>query len=432
MKEIENKLIVFTRYPEAGKTKTRLIESLGPDGAADLQREMTEAVLVNARSLQERGECEIEVWFAGGTEQLMREWLGVDLLYVKQEGRDLGERMASAFKASIDAGAKRTIITGVDCPGMTADVVKSGFRALDDCDLVLGPAFDGGYYLIGLKENQPDLFRNIEWGTKTVLKDTMRIARGQKLAVTQLEKLTDVDYPSDLNAWTAARGNVTVIIPAVNEELSIEAAIKSAQSDSSAEIIVADGGSGDKTVSIARELGARIVSAPRGRGVQMNAGVLAASGDILVFLHADTILPPDYIKEVRKALGCPKVAAGAFTLSIEGKDKALQLVEKGVDIRSRYFRAPYGDQALFMTKSIFNRAGGYSDMPIMEDLALVKQLRRMGKIRISDKTVITSGRRWEAMGVLKTTVTNQLMLAGYQVGVPIEHLASYYRKKKTQ
>jgi rSAM/selenodomain-associated transferase 2/rSAM/selenodomain-associated transferase 1 len=425
-----DRLIVFTRYPEAGKTKTRLIRSLGPDGAADLQRKMTEHVLRNVRALKAAGEVEVEVWFDGGTEQLMQGWLGSDLHYVPQKGDDLGVRMAAAFKASFEGGSTKTVLMGIDCPGMRPDVMQSAFDRLDDHDVVIGPAFDGGYYLIGLRGNAPQLFQDIEWGSGDVLGDTLKVAKDSSLSVAQLEELADVDVPADLGAWSAATGNISVIIPALNEEASIESAIASARQDSSIEVIVADGGSDDETVSIASRLGATVVPAPRGRGTQMNAGVLASSGDILVFLHADTILPDGYVEEVRKVLGCPGVAVGAFTLSIEGEAKGLRMVEKGVGIRSRRFMMPYGDQALFMERSLFNAAGGYSHMPLMEDVQFVHRIHRMGRIQISEKAVVTSGRRWQELGVLRTTLMNQLMLVGYKVGVSPERLAGCYKSKK--
>jgi hypothetical protein len=192
-------LIIFTRYPEPGKTKTRLIPVLGAEGAATLQRKMTEGTLAEAKKLQASYPLSVEVHFAGGNEQLMQDWLGSSIIYRQQSEGDIGCRMASAFQASFEAGINATVIIGTDCPDLNAQLMAQAFQALHQHDLVLGPAQDGGYYLIGLRRLIPELFTGIRWSTAEVLQQTHTIAQKLELAVGFLPLLSDVDRPEDLS-----------------------------------------------------------------------------------------------------------------------------------------------------------------------------------------------------------------------------------------
>lgn len=188
-------LILFTRYPEPGATKTRLIPALGPQGAASLQRWMSERALGLAHSFCQRQGLSLEIHFEGGGEEAMRAWLGPQR-FTPQVGTTVGERMAHAFALAFSTGVKRAVIIGSDCPGLTVAILEQAFCRLQGCDLVLGPARDGGYYLIGLTEPRPSLFTDIAWGTATVLQQTLDRARS--LTISQLPPLHDIDRPEDL------------------------------------------------------------------------------------------------------------------------------------------------------------------------------------------------------------------------------------------
>jgi len=191
-------LIIFTRYPEPGKTKTRLIPLLGAEGAARLQRQMTEQTLAQVKELKAFRPLSVEVHFAGGNQQLMQDWLGSDIIYRQQSDGDLGRRMALAFKDSFSAGMTSVVIIGTDCPDLNAQLMVKAFHALEQNDLVLGPALDGGYYLIGLRRLIPELFRGISWSTAEVLEQTISIAQRLDLAIAFLPLLNDIDRPEDL------------------------------------------------------------------------------------------------------------------------------------------------------------------------------------------------------------------------------------------
>ena len=194
-------LIIFSRYPQPGKTKTRMIPALGANGAAQLQRKMTEHTLNTAKQLLSNRDITIEIHFAGGNTELMRQWLGKDIQYVPQVAGDLGEKMRSAFDRAFSLDGQRVVTIGIDCPDIDSTILNDAFSSLQTHNLTLGSAEDGGYYLIGLNHSVPQLFNNINWGTERVLKQTKNIAEKLNLQVHYLPTLSDVDRPEDLAIW---------------------------------------------------------------------------------------------------------------------------------------------------------------------------------------------------------------------------------------
>ncbi|WP_413175659.1 TIGR04282 family arsenosugar biosynthesis glycosyltransferase [Anabaena azotica] len=194
-------LIIFTRYPAAGKTKTRLIPALGDIGAANLQKQMTEHTILQVNKLQKTSAITVEVRFAGGNGELMQNWLGLDFVYKTQGEGDLGERMMRSLADAFDNSAEDVIIIGTDCPGLNSQILTTAFEQIQSFDLVLGPALDGGYYLIGLRKLIPELFYQIQWGTAQVFSQTVEIAQKINLSSVYLTTLADVDRPEDLPVW---------------------------------------------------------------------------------------------------------------------------------------------------------------------------------------------------------------------------------------
>ena len=225
-----------------------------------------------------------------------------------------------------------------------------------------------------------------------------------------------------------ASAKISIIIPVLNEAGYLAQTLAMAQTARNCEILVVDGGSWDGTLHLAETLGARVIAAKPGRSSQMNVGAVAASGDILLFLHGDTRLPEEFDRFVRETLAMPNTVAGAFRLAIDGNSPALRLVEWGVNLRSRLLQLPYGDQALFLTRATFHTLGGFPDLPIMEDFELVRQLRKLGMIRLLPVSVLTSGRRWQKLGIVKTTLINQLAIVAYLVGIAPAQIARWYRR----
>ena len=221
---------------------------------------------------------------------------------------------------------------------------------------------------------------------------------------------------------------LSIIIPTLNEELRIAATLK--QIGEGVEIIVVDGGSTDKTREIAEQLGAKvIISSSKGRAFQMNLGAKIAKGDILLFLHGDTLLPHEFQEQIINTLSQSGIVAGAFELKIDGEEKTLRLVEKLVNWRSRWLSLPYGDQGIFLKASILADLGGFPELPIMEDFDLIQRLKKLGKISIISTPVLTSARRWQRLGIFKTTLINQMIILGYWLGISPARLARWYGRK---
>ena len=433
--DLPETLIIFTRFPEPGHVKTRLAPVLGEQGAALLQRDMTLHTLRTGRESALTDGVTLVLQYAGGDEEGIRSLYGYDIPCIPQAGRDLGERMRSAFLHAFERGAGQAALIGTDCPGITSRILRQAYHGLKDSDCVLGPALDGGYYLIALKRDHPGLFSSIPWGTDRVLERTLEVARRSGLKVALLTSLADVDRPEDMQAWEVARRvracpMISVVIPALNEEALIGRTIEKAFEGSNVEVILADGGSKDACRELSARQGARIVTSPRGRACQMNRGAGAARGEILLFLHADTLLCEGYDNAVRLMLADPEISMGAFSLGFDRGSFSLDLIATGANLRSRILKLPYGDQAFFVRKSVFMAAGGFQDIPIMEDVAFVNAMKKKGRMGILKSRVTTSSRRFAAMDPLRTWVLNQLALAGFVLDMPLAELAELYRGKE--
>ncbi len=221
---------------------------------------------------------------------------------------------------------------------------------------------------------------------------------------------------------------ISIIIPAVNEGDILDHTLAAIADVAGVEVIVVDGGSQDQTREIAAARGARIITSERGRAVQMNRGAATARGEILLFLHADCLLPKGFVDHIHNSLSARHTAAGAFRLAIDAPNLSMRILEQLVYWRSHFLQMVYGDQALFMSAGMFHATGGFPELPLMEDFEFVRRLRRHGRIAVLPQTVTTSARRWQRLGLIRTTATNQLIIAAYLLGVDPERLARWYRK----
>ncbi len=228
-----------------------------------------------------------------------------------------------------------------------------------------------------------------------------------------------------------SRMQISIVIPTLNEaaRLSQTLGLLKAQ-DPPIDLWVVDGGSQDQTCQIAAEWGVQILHSDRGRADQLNQGAHHATGDILLFLHADTQLPQHFQSEIQAVLAQEGVVAGAFPLAIENAGWGLQWVAWWTNQRSRWLQLPYGDQALFVKRSQFQAIGHFPLLPIMEDFELVRRLRKQGKIGLAQSPVLTSDRRWRKLGLVRTTLINQLMILGYFAGISPQILATWYRSHR--
>ena len=228
------RLIVFTRYPEPGQVKTRLIPALGAEGAAELHRRMTEHTLRRVRQFLTSHPVSLRIQYDGGNREGLQRWLGADLRLVPQAHGGLGRRMDLALTGSFEKGVGRVVLIGTDIPGIRSAHLARAFSALGNKDVVIGPAGDGGYYLIGLRRPVRALFEGISWGTGEVLGKTLDIAAAQGLSVELLDRLDDVDRPEDIWVWeqevhdegpAGESASLSIIIPVIDEEEAIESAL---------------------------------------------------------------------------------------------------------------------------------------------------------------------------------------------------------------
>ncbi len=222
-----------------------------------------------------------------------------------------------------------------------------------------------------------------------------------------------------------------MIIPTLNEEEVLKRSIEHVRkgvSNDVVDIVVADGGSKDRTIHIAQSLGARVVKAGPGRGGQMDRAAELATTETLLFLHADTLLPEGWYDAIKRALEDRYTVAGGFTLSIDSDRFAARLVEWGAAQRARLLGLVYGDQAIFIRTHVFKKTGGFRGLPLLEDVDLMRRVRQLGRVAILKQRVLSSSRRWQKRGYMVTTIHNWLCLALYHTGVSPQRLYRWYYK----
>jgi rSAM/selenodomain-associated transferase 2 len=218
--------------------------------------------------------------------------------------------------------------------------------------------------------------------------------------------------------------SLAVLIPALDEEETLRRNLPAALAATD-EVVVSDGGSRDATARVARELGARVVSGPPGRGPQLNRAAAATGADVLLVLHADTVLPPGAIEAVRTAVAAGAVGGG-FLVRFDAEGLVYRLGERVANLRARVTRAPLGDHGQFVTRAAFEELGGFREWPLLEDLDFIRRLGRRGRVAVLPLRVTTSARRFEAGGPLRTVLRNWWIWVLYALGVSPHRLARLY------
>jgi rSAM/selenodomain-associated transferase 2 len=219
---------------------------------------------------------------------------------------------------------------------------------------------------------------------------------------------------------------VAVLIPARDEESTIAAAIESAWEAGATEVIVADGGSNDATAALARSAGAQVISAAEPRGRLLNEAARQVRSEVLLILHADSQLQPAALRAVESAVQ-RGVIFGGFRIRFREKDRRLILAAALINLRSRMTRSPWGDQAQFVCRDVFLREGGFREYPFMEDYELASRMKTVGAVEILPESVITSGRRFLARGLLRTAALNWRIIVAYRRGADPFELEKLYR-----
>ena len=425
-------LIFFVKSPEPGAVKTRLSAEIGRDLAVELYKD------IGARSLKavEGGDYDIRIaFYPPDAMAVVKAWLGDGRAYFPQDGKDLGQRMENAFKSAFSDGAANVVLAGSDIPDLSGKIIEEAFSKLCDNGAIIGPAKDGGYYLIGFSKRGflPEVFNGIRWGTDTVFTDTMAIFQRAGAQPRILPELMDIDRAEDIEiAGLSVRKKFSVIIPVLHEAVNINRVIKHLRKidgGRSAEIIVVDGSPEADTLEAIEDADVIKLSAGKGRARQMNEGAAIARGEILVFLHADTLIPENAFRKIDEVISSGVCKGGAFDLLINSDRPFMKFVTWSARLRSRVTRIPYGDQAIFIRKDYFDEMGGYKDIPLMEDVELMKRVRRRGgRIRILKERAETSARKYISDGIYFSAVRNHALRILYALGVKPETLAKiYYR-----
>jgi len=222
---------------------------------------------------------------------------------------------------------------------------------------------------------------------------------------------------------------LSIIIPTWNEAGRIRLAIQRAWQAGADEVIVADGNSPDGTAEIAGREECTVCQGPAGRGGQQHLGACQASGEVLLFLHADSWFPQSVRHQLAHSMQDKSVVYGVFRQRIEADDLAFRWLERGNAWRASWLRLPYGDQGIFVRRSTYDAVGGFDEVPLMEDVMLARKLRRFGAPALLPGPIVTSARRWKQHGICRQTIRNWCLLAAFQLGVPPARLARYYDRR---
>jgi rSAM/selenodomain-associated transferase 2 len=221
---------------------------------------------------------------------------------------------------------------------------------------------------------------------------------------------------------------LSVIVPMLNEEGAIASTLGAIRRGApGAELIVVDGESEDRSVEAARGGCDVLIRSARGRALQMNAGAARARGEVIAFVHADTIVPETFAADIARALSNPNVAGGRFDVRLDDPHPLCVLIGALISMRSRLSRTATGDQAIFVRRHVFASLGGFPDIPICEDLDFARRLKRAGRVACLRSKVITSARRWRRRGIIRTAIRMWTIRLLYLAGVPPARLARFYR-----
>lgn len=436
----QNALIVFMKAPVLGRVKTRLAQSIGEASATTLYRLMCEQLL----SLNTPSNCDVIIAYDDEAKTALPSYVEGETLFY-QVGDGLGERMHNAFEAVFAQGYESAILVGSDIPEVNERILEEAFALLAQNDAILSPTHDGGYYLIGFHHKTfcKAAFEGIAYSQSDVYANTL--LKLTHLRVAQGMVLRDIDTLQDLRAFlnTAspsplcdcakhaleALPKISVIIPVYHEDETLLHTIAHLRNKAYAhhyEIIVVDTHAITTLHRFTLE-NVHLAYAKKGRANQMNEGALKARGEILLFLHADTRLPHHWDQWIKEALKHHK--AGAFSLGIDDTHPLLRCIERMANFRTSITKIPYGDQAHFFQTSCFKRLGGYKNIPLMEDVEMMKRLKHSGeKIALLKQKVLTSARRWHKEGILYTTLRNRTLSFLYWLGVSPKHLVKRYKE----
>lgn len=439
-------LIIFTRVPVPGQTKTRLMPYLSGKMCAGLHTCFLKDIAEECNQVL----ADVFVYHTPEDKKgILREIFGGGCVYRKQCEGDLGLRMYQAMEEVLAEGYDSCVLIGTDIPEITSAEIQCAFRLLDVHDVVFGPTKDGGYYLVGMKEPVKEVFEKQTYGHGSVLERTVayvREHRGNECSVSYVRSLCDVDTREDVTAlrnrlrergiWKCSETGrflmrnqtVSVIVPVYNEASTIERIQQELLPlKDHCEILFVDGGSTDGTPDmIGSEF--RVLHGVKGRAAQMNLGARESTGDILFFLHSDSELPKRPLEEIRAVMAEHRV--GCFGITFHSRSFFLWTCRVISNHRIKDRKVMFGDQGIFIDRELFFQAGMYPEIPIMEDYQFSLTLKEMGvKIGIAKHRICTSDRRFPKKTIpkLKEMWKMNRLRKMYRDGVSIEKISGFYK-----
>lgn len=435
-------IIIFTRVPIPGQTKTRMMSALTGEQCAKLHG----CFLQDIRKQCEKAEAALFVAYTPeDTDGKLHSLLGEQKEYFEQVGPDLGERMYAAFEKVFSYGYEQCLLIGTDIPELKSQYLKQAFEQLEGNDVVFGRTNDGGYYLVGMKTPRKEVFNIPSYGHSDVWENTLEHLKKSNLSVGYTAPLDDMDTPEDLQKYyehmlkdrelqdsetgqfVLENRKISIIIPIYNEETTIQELQTQLQTlKGKCEIIFVDGGSTDRTVEMIDSEFVTICS-ERGRAKQMNDGAKASSGDILFFLHCDSELPKDVLEEIRQVMKTH--LTGCFGIAFHSKNFFMFICRVISNHRAKHRKIMFGDQGIFIDRNLFFEVGMYPELPIHEDYQFSLTLKEKNiKPGMCKHRIYTSDRRFPKGTIpkLKEMWKMNRLRKMYRDGVDIQKISDLY------
>ena len=438
-------VIIFTRIPVPGKTKTRMMPALSAEKCAHLHTCFLRDIHATCRMVP----ADVFVSYApedGDKLQTLTDILGRKLSYFPQEGDTLGQRMYHAVHKILQMGYDKCVLIGTDIPELQPGHLEHAFRVLENRDIVFGRTEDGGYYLVGMKKAWKEAFGLQTYGVSTVFADTLRNLEKAGITVGYTDTLQDMDTPADLQSYRrrmrlddrlkhtctgrylAANSRISIIVPIYNEEKLIGQMLDQLRPlRKRCEIILVDGGSTDCTLEkIPSEF--RLIHTGKSRAAQMNAGAEASGGDVLFFLHCDSELPAHPLEQIREVMR--DFQAGCFGIAFHSWNFFMFTCRVISNHRIKDRKVMFGDQGIFIERELFFEIGMFPDLPVMEDYQLSLTLKEQGiKLGMTRKRIYTSDRRFPpgTVGKLRLMWKMNRLRKMYRDKVPIREISDMYR-----
>lgn len=440
---MKHALILFTRVPQSGATKTRMMPHLSADQCEKLHT----CFLMDIEKECRKCRADLFVCYTPSRqEEKIRRILGGGKQYFAQTEQDLGLRMYNAIERVLAQGYEKCVLIGTDVPELDCRAIEGAFAKLEKKEIVFGRTTDGGYYLVGMKRPIKEAFGLGVYGHGSVLSDTVRNLCALGLDVGYTASLQDMDTPEDLRQYCrrmsqnprlqrtrtgrflAKNRKISIIVPVYNESgtiLQIQEQLRPLLGK--CEILFVDGGSTDGTAEkIAPEF--KVLLSEKGRAKQMNLGARESAGDILFFLHCDSELPTYPLERIRKVMKDHR--AGCFGIAFHSFHFFMFTCRVISNHRIKDRKVMFGDQGIFADRDLFFEAGMYPEIPIMEDYQFSLTLKEMGvKLGMADRRIYTSDRRFPRGTIPKLRVMWKMnrLRKMYRDGVGIEEIAAHYR-----